>query len=121
MPKSAVAKVARKIGVSPEYLESCPHWMQEGRGATEAEFTKWARHQHKRACKEYEAAFPITFLHGKCVHMTKMKKPCVSFFGHTGICETGVFHPERIKIMTWHDFHKAARRAGRKVKQVLGI
>lgn len=111
-------KQAKKLGVSVEYLRDCPLWMHRGEKPTEEEYTLWARNQHKRACKEYEAAYPLTYFHGRCSHMVR-KKACVSFFGHTGICETGVFIPERIKRLTWSDFQKQARRAQRKVKEII--
>jgi len=120
MPRNPVSKVARRLGVSTRFLRGCPQWMQEGRGATEEEFTIWVRGQHKRACKEYQAAYPISFYQGKCFHMLHFKKPCVPFFAHTGICETGIFHPERIKNDLPGSFGKSARRASRDVAKMLG-
>jgi len=114
-----VKKVAKKIGVSASYLKYQPHWIQEGRGPTVEEFTAWARNQHKRACKRYQAAYPVSGNRGKCHHFITMKKPCVSFFSHTGICETGFFEPERMHHLLWTEFNKQARKAARVVKKEL--
>lgn len=113
-------KQAKKIGVSTKFLRSCQHWIQEGREPTIEEFTNWARCQHKRACKRYQAAYPLNYHNGKCRHMLTLKRPCVSFFSHTGICETGYFVPERIRYITWTNFQKSARKAARIVKKELG-
>ena len=112
-------KQAKKLDVSVRYLRSCPFWTQEGRAPTIEEFTRWAKNQHKRACKEYEAAYPMNYYQGKCQHMIHFNKPRVPFFSHTGICETGYFVPERMHHVLWTTFNKQARKAARTVKKQL--
>jgi len=114
-----VKKTAKKLKIGVRFLQSTQPWIQEGRAPTIEEFTDWARQQHKRACKEYEAAYPITHYNGKCQHMLSRDKPCVSFFSHTGICETGYFVPERMPHLILAKFDKQARKAARKVKNTL--
>jgi len=117
-----ISTTAKKLGVSKTYLEGTGQkWLQEGRAPTWEEFRDWARNQHQRACKYYEPAWPLDYYHGKCAHMIFKKKPCTSFFSHTGICETGYFEPERISITTWGDFQKAFKKATRKVKRILEV
>ena len=117
--RKQLRRQAKKLGVSVEYLESCQFWIQEGRAPTEEEFTWWARNQHKRACKKYEAAYPMNYYNGKCIHMVHFKKPCVSFFSNTGICETGYFVPERMHLHLLTTFNKRARKALREVRKQL--
>ncbi len=113
-----IGKTAKKLGVSRKFLESCQSWIQEDRAPTMEEFTQWARSQHKRACKEYESAWPFSHYQGSCAHMIR-NKPCVPFFSHTGICETGYFVPERMNHLTWDIFNKQARKAMRMVRREL--
>lgn len=112
---------AKELGVSVRYLESTQIWVQEGRAPTVEEYTAWARSQHKRACKAYQAAYPVDYHRGKCQFLLSFKRPCVAFFSHTGICETGYFVPERMHNLLWTDFNKNARKAGRDVKKILQI
>lgn len=114
-----ISKTSRKLCVSAEYLDGTGQkWLQEGRAPTDEEFQNWARNQHEKACKRYEPAYPLKHNNGRCAHCLK-KKPCTSFFSHTGICETGYFHPDRIKITKWSDFQKQYRKAVRKVNRIL--
>lgn len=115
----ALRKVAKKLGIPVGYLKSIQTWLGEGREPTIEEFTKWARSQHKRACKEYTAAYPMSYYNGRCLHRILFNRPCASFFSHTGICETGYFIPERIKNLSWKAFNKEARKADRIVKKEL--
>lgn len=114
-------KTAKKLGVSKEYILGCPYWVQENREPTEEEFQRWARNQHDKACKHYEPAYPLKHYRGRCFHHVKMKKPCTAFFSHSGICETGIFVPDKISITTWSDFQKQYRKAARKVKRILEL
>lgn len=114
-----ISKTAKTLGVSSDYLKGTGQkWLQEGRPPTEEEFQEWARNQHPKACKKYEPAWPLSGNNGRCVHCVH-KKPCTSFFAHTGICETGYFEVDRITITKWSDFQKQYRKATRKVKKVL--
>ena len=38
-----IKKTSVKLGVSKDYLESSPKWIQEGRAPTEEEYRDWAR------------------------------------------------------------------------------
>ncbi len=120
-----VSKTSKTLGVSTDYLNSQPRWIQEGRAPTEEEFTKYARRsvwsdEHQRmvkSCQKYEPAWPLSYHNGRCAHCQK-KKPCTAFFAHTGICETGEFVPDKIKIIKWSDFQKQFRKANRRVQKV---
>lgn len=114
-----IRKIAKSLGVSTKYLRDQQHWIQEGRAPTEAEFTAWARNQHKCSCRTYQAAYPLLYYKGKCVNCLNFKRPCLNFFSHSGICETGYFVPERISISTWNDFQKSFRKARRKVRLII--
>jgi len=114
-----VKKVARRLDVSARFLKSMQPWIQDGRAPTIEEYSSWARGQHKRACKEYRAAFPLDYYDGKCQHRVEFGRPCAPFFSHTGICETGYFVPERIRNLGFAKFNKQARKADRIVKKEL--
>lgn len=116
-----VSSTAQKLGVSANFLHNTgQRWLQDGREPTLEEFQNWARKQHEKACKHYTPAWPLGHYNGKCQHCIEMKRPCTSFFAHTGICETGYFEPDRIKTLPWNEFQKMYRRAMRKVNQKLG-
>ena len=114
------SKMAKKLGVSVEFLENEPVWVQEGRAPTPEEFQDWARSQHEGACRRYEPAIPLNRYNGMCYHCKQFGKPCTSFFANTGICETGYFEVDRIKVTPWNvfqkQFRKAERRVGKKLK-----
>lgn len=115
-----IRKTAKKLKVSPEYLvQTGQVWIQEGRQPTADEFTDWAREQHPRACKHYQAAWPLKCHNGRCANHIQFNKCCTSFFANTGICETGYFHPERIRIKKWIDFQRLYRLANRRVGKKL--
>jgi len=122
-----VSKTSKTLGVSKDYLDSQPKWIQEGRAPTEEEFQTEARkpvwsdeHQKMvKSCQKYEPAWPLSQNNGRCVHCIK-KKPCTAFFAHTGICETGFFEPDKIRITKWSDFQKQFRKANRRVQKSLG-
>ncbi len=113
-------RTAARLGVSRQYIESQPIWIQEGRAPTYDEFKNWSRSQHEKACQFYEPAWPLNHHNGQCHHyLCNRKKPCTSFYAHTGICETGEFVPDKIKIIKWSDFQKQFRKANRRVKKQL--
>jgi hypothetical protein len=118
--RERIVKKAKNLGVSVEFLEGEPIWIQQGRAPTPDEFRDWARSQHKKSCKRYEPAVPISRYNGMCYHCKEFNKPCTSFFANTGICETGYFEIERIKVTPWNvfqeQFRKAERRVGKKLK-----
>jgi len=80
-----VSKTSKTLGVSTEYLDSQPKWIQEGRAATDEEFQAEARkpvwsddHQKMvKSCQKYEPAWPLSQNNGRCVHCIK-KKPCTA-------------------------------------------
>ena len=101
-------RLARKFDVSVALLETCPIWYQEGRNATEEEYTAWARSQHKSACQEYQVAWPVIGNHGKCIHYIIYGRPCKPQYAHTGMCWSGHYEPEGHHF-TWGDMGKAFR------------
>lgn len=108
-------RVAHKLGLSVEVLKASPIWMQEGRDATEEEYTNWARSQHKDACQEYRAAWPIVQQRGKCVDYLKLGRPCNAQYAHSCMCWSGQFEATADRVhFTWGDIAKnyRARLAG---------
>ena len=116
-----IKATSRKLHCSVEYLEQTNQpWIKTGRKPTADEFTDWARQQHPKCCKHYQAAWPLASYNGQCDNFIQFGKCCTSFFANTGICETGYFHPERIKIKKWIDFQRLYRKAHRSVEKKLG-
>jgi len=116
---STLEETARGLGVSIEYLRSCPIWIQEGRAATPEEFTAWSRSQ-KGGCSEYIAAYPLSHYHGACVRYLQFgRRPCGVPFVSKVTCTTGGPREGKEHHVSWKDFRKNFDRLGRTDEQRL--
>lgn len=113
---STIGEVAERLGVSVEYLEAQPTWIQEGRAPTEDEFTEWSRSQ-KGGCYEYVAATPISHYQGLCAFYLLSRRHCGVPFVSGLTCKTGLPREGKVVHMTWkrfrRNFDEWARRGGR--------
>jgi len=107
--KETIEDVARRIGVSVEYLlDQCWNqpWMLEGRAATEEEYEKWAKSQ-KGSCGDYAPMKPLRHYNGMCWLYIYFHRPCGVPFIPKCFCQTGQMPEGKMTRMTWKDARKS--------------
>lgn len=110
----ALEEVAKRIGVTVEYLKTTPPWFQEGRAPTEDEWTGHCRGQ-ERGCKDYVPAWPLSHYGGMCAKYIILYKHCGVPFVSKIVCKTGIPNEKGgIKHqLAWKYFRKNLDRLNR--------